>query len=516
MSVARRLGLGFFLVGLIALATALMGAWGLQRSQAYTEAIYADRTVPLEQLGTLHYLVTRSRVVLMDAILSGKPETAAKRVAQYEDAKARAAKLWKDYMATRMTAEEAALAQKVTQAHLALVEQGFDPTASALKAGDFATARTVLDKQISPLNPALTKHLDELTMLQVRVAAEDYASAVEAARWSSGVMAALVVLAAVGCTLVGVGITRSLTRALGAEPAELAAVAERVAAGDLGGDTLSPARPGSVMASMQAMRQSLVRVVSTVRDGVDQVATASTQIAQGNADLSSRTEEQAANLEQTAASMEQLTGTVRSGADNARQANQRAQGASAAATRGGEVVSQVVQTMAQIQSASTKIADITGVIDGIAFQTNILALNAAVEAARAGEQGRGFAVVASEVRTLAQRSAEAARQIKTLIGDSVARVESGHALVSDAGRTIDEVVQQVRMVTDLIGEITAASVEQTLGIDQVGQAVVQLDKATQQNAALVEESAAAAESLKLQARRLADSVAVFRLDPVRA
>jgi methyl-accepting chemotaxis protein len=248
-----------------------------------------------------------------------------------------------------------------------------------------------------------------------------------------------------------------------------------------------------------------------VRSSVDSVSTASLQIAQGNGDLSRRTELQASNLQQTAASMEQLTGTVANGADNARQASQLAQGASETATRGGREVAEVVQTMADIQSSSNRIADITGVIDGIAFQTNILALNAAVEAARAGEQGRGFAVVAAEVRTLAQRSAEAARQIKSLIGDSVARVEAGQARVHSAGQTIGAVVQQVQRVTDLISEISAAAAEQTQGIQQVGQAVSQLDQSTQQNAALVEESTAAAESLRHQAQSLSHAVAAFRL-----
>jgi methyl-accepting chemotaxis protein len=318
-----------------------------------------------------------------------------------------------------------------------------------------------------------------------------------------------VLLAGITTTLV---ITRSLSRSLGAEPAELAAVASRIAAGGLASDGRASAPAGSVMASMQAMREALVQVVSSVRSGVDNVATASAQIAQGNSDLSSRTEKQAASLQQTAASMEELTGTVRSGADNARQANQLAQGASSAALQGGEVVQQVVQTMGGIQEASRRISEITAVIDSIAFQTNILALNAAVEAARAGEQGRGFAVVASEVRSLAQRSGEAAREIRQLIDDSVQRVDAGSRLVEQAGSTMASVVGQVRRVTDLIGEITAAAGEQTQGIELVNQAVVQLDQGTQQNAALVEQSAAAAESLKAQSARLAQTVAVFRLD----
>jgi len=241
------------------------------------------------------------------------------------------------------------------------------------------------------------------------------------------------------------------------------------------------------------------------------VATASAQIAQGNQDLSGRTEQQASALQQTAATMDELGSTVRNNADNAKQANQLALGASAVAVRGGGVVGQVVETMKGINQSSRKIADIIGVIDGIAFQTNILALNAAVEAARAGEQGRGFAVVASEVRSLAQRSAEAAKQIKVLISASVERVEQGTAQVDQAGRTMEEIVGAIKRVSDIVGEISAASAEQSSGVSQVGEAVTQMDQATQQNAALVEESAAAAQSLQQQAQQLVEAVAIFKL-----
>jgi len=290
-------------------------------------------------------------------------------------------------------------------------------------------------------------------------------------------------------------------------------VAERVRDGNLAmairddaRDELSP-----LLATLRDMQTALAGVVGSVRQNADGVATASAQIAQGNHDLSSRTEQQASALEETAASMEELSSTVRQNADNARQGNQLAQNASSVAMRGGEVVGQVVDTMKGINDASRRIADIIGVIDGIAFQTNILALNAAVEAARAGEQGRGFAVVASEVRSLAGRSAEAAKEIKGLISDSVQRVEQGTALVDQAGATMTEVVTAIRRVTDIMGEISAASTEQSQGVAQVGEAVTQMDQATQQNAALVEQSAAAAESLKAQARQLVQAVAVFRL-----
>jgi methyl-accepting chemotaxis protein len=310
------------------------------------------------------------------------------------------------------------------------------------------------------------------------------------------------------------GITRHLLGQLGGEPQAAAAVAQAVAEGDLrSAITVKPGDTHSVMAQLKAMQQALAQAVSSVRLGSESVATASAQIAQGNQDLSGRTEQQASALQQTAATMEELGSTVRNNADNARQANQLAQGASAVAVKGGGMVGQVVETMKGINQSSRKIADIIGVIDGIAFQTNILALNAAVEAARAGEQGRGFAVVASEVRSLAQRSAEAAKEIKSLITASVERVEQGTAQVDDAGRTMEEIVGAIQRVSDIVGEISAASLEQSSGVSQVGEAVTQMDRATQQNAALVEESAAAAMSLQQQARQLVQAVAAFKLQP---
>ncbi|MDE2297436.1 MAG: methyl-accepting chemotaxis protein, partial [Burkholderiales bacterium] len=316
--------------------------------------------------------------------------------------------------------------------------------------------------------------------------------------------------------LLGIGlayaITRHLLRQLGGEPGTAAAVAKAVAEGDLTthiqlgvGDTQS------LLARLASMQRGLVDAVTNVRQGSESVAIASAQIAQGNHDISLRTEQQASALQQTAATMEELGSTVRNNADNANQANQLALGASTVAVKGGAVVGQVVDTMKGINDSSKRIADIIGVIDSIAFQTNILALNAAVEAARAGEQGRGFAVVAAEVRNLAQRSAEAAKEIKVLIHTSVERVAQGTALVDQAGQTMEEIVRAIKRVTDIVGEISTASTEQSSGVAQVCQAVSEMDQATQQNAVLIEQRAAAAESMKQQAQQLVEAVAVFKL-----
>ncbi len=361
----------------------------------------------------------------------------------------------------------------------------------------FDTTTRVIDAQFKLIEASFDTLSDRL---QAEVAA---------ARWKIGSLAVTIALLAT----LGAWLMWSISRATVASITLALRAAESVAAGDLATPVGSAGRDeaGRLLQAIGAMQQALADVVGRVRANAQSVATASTQIAQGNQDLSSRTEQTASNLQQTASSMEQLTGTVKQSADSARQANQLAASAAEVAQRGGSVVSQVVSTMDEINASSKKISDIIGVIDGIAFQTNILALNAAVEAARAGEQGRGFAVVASEVRSLAQRSAEAAREIKGLIGASVDKVETGSRLVSDAGSTMNEIVASVQRVSDIIGEITAAAAEQSDGIGQVNTAVTQLDQMTQQNAALVEESAAAAESLREQAQRLEQTISAFRL-----
>jgi methyl-accepting chemotaxis protein len=353
---------------------------------------------------------------------------------------------------------------------------------------------------------------DDSRALEKNLADQLAWEASEAANTATMLMAGLALILLLISAVIGWLIARDFSRLLGAEPAELSALVGRVAEGDLSGQL--QVRTGdaiSVMAVMARMQKSLIGVVSTVRQGSESVATASVQISQGNIHLSQRTEEQACALEETAASMEELSSTVKQNTDNAKQANHLAQSASTVAIKGGEVVAQVVDTMKGINDSSTKISDIISVIDAIAFQTNILALNAAVEAARAGEQGRGFAVVASEVRSLAGRSADAAKEIKSLITASVERVKLGTALADQAGATMTEVVNSIRRVAHIMGEISAASSEQSGGVSQMSEAVRKMDQVTQKNAALVEEIAAAASSLKIQAHDLVDTVAVFKL-----
>ena len=353
------------------------------------------------------------------------------------------------------------------------------------------------------------KKVNELVDFQTDLMSEDGKAAGLVADAAQRMMLILSAVAALLTVFFAWFITRSIT-----VPLNLAVqVAQRVAAGDLTShiEVMSKDETGALTLALKDMNDSLKKIVGEVRSGTEAIGSGTKQIASGNADLSQRTEEQASSLEETASSMEELTSTVKQNAENAKQANQLALGASTVAVKGGAVVSEVVTTMSSINESSKKIVDIIGVIDGIAFQTNILALNAAVEAARAGEQGRGFAVVASEVRNLAQRSAAAAKEIKALIGDSVDKVGAGTKLVDEAGKTMEEIVNSVKRVTDIMSEITAASQEQSAGIEQVNQAITQMDEVTQQNAALVEEAAAAAESLEEQAQNLQAAVAIFNI-----
>ena len=379
--------------------------------------------------------------------------------------------------------------------------------------GAQAEASALLAQQAAPAFSDWLASINRLIDLEERLNKDAATDARGVATGFLGWMALLCAGAIGAGSLAAWYVSRGLLRQLGGQPDYAASIVAAIAAGDLSVKIATrPNDRSSLLYAMDGMRANLVRIVSQVRSGTESIASVSTQLAAGNRDLSSRTVRQAGTLESTAASVEQLTGTVRQNADNARQANALAESASAVALRGGDVVAQVVQTMASINDSSKKVVDIIGVIDGIAFQTNILALNAAVEAARAGEQGRGFAVVATEVRNLAQRSAAAAKEIKALIGSSVERVDVGARLVDQAGATMEEIVTSVRRVTDIMAEITHASAEQSVGIEQVNGAIGQMDEATRQNAALVQQASAAAASLELEAEQLTTMVSVFRLE----
>lgn len=501
--------LGILIVVLMGVATL---AWtSLASTNGFIRTLYDDRVVPMGQLAEIQRLALRDRILVTDAVRNPDPRNVNRRVKEALANRQKADKLWKEYFTKRLPPEERTLAERFPRANEQYIDQGIKVAVRMLQAGDIASANEVAGAQISKAAPEYTDLFEDLMALQVRVADEIYLG-------SQSSYATLKIVLALVCAgglaiafLAGGFITRMLIRRLGAEPYELAAYSNEIAAGNLAPSFIRKAHTGSVMDAMQRMRVSLSDVVSTVRSGVDNVASASNQISIGNSDLSGRTEEQASSLEQTAASMEQLSSTVLSSAENARQALQLVDSASTAAAEGASVVQSVVTTMADISTSSSKISDIITVIDGIAFQTNILALNAAVEAARAGEQGRGFAVVATEVRTLAHRSAQAAKEIKSIIEMSSQAVQTGSSRAQAAGAAMGAITQRVQSVASLISELAAATKEQAGGIGQVNQAISSIDQVTQANAALVEEAAAAAESLKHQAGRLLQSVAAFKL-----
>ena len=515
MKVGTRLAFGYGVVILLLIAVAITGVLRMAQIQGRLESIVNVTAAKTAQAKNMRLALYARMVSLRDlGLLTAESELMAetRNMLTHQEAYAKAEKALAELMENHASDKEKELLAKIKEQEGSAGLLIAKATALALD-NKSAELTQVLNKELAPVQRKWMDafqafiELEEAQSLQTLHQAE--AEYVSARLWMIGLAA----LAALVAAVAGVLLTRGLVRQLGGEPGDAMQVAERIAKGDLTVDVrLAKNDRGSMMASMKSMRENLAALVLQVRQGTDSIAAASAQIASGNLDLSARTEQQAGSLEETASSMEELTSTVKQNADNARQANQLAVTASEVAEQGGAVVSQVVQTMGAINESARKISDIIGVIDGIAFQTNILALNAAVEAARAGEQGRGFAVVATEVRSLAQRSAAAAKEIKTLIGDSVDKVGEGSQLVDKAGTTMSEVVSAIRRVTDIMGEITAASAEQSAGIDQVNQAVAQMDQVTQQNAALVEQAAASSASMQEQARALATLVGTFKVD----
>lgn len=471
---------------------------GLEAANAKSLQAAAMKSAILEAGLSMRNLFLRS-----DADLMNKEDAAVKaQMKVYDAAREKLAK-------SGLSEAEKKILDEIAVTDIEIAKSFKEAMGQALSF-DSEGAVKVMANRIDPLNAKTLVEINKLVEIQQKAARAVLENSAQGDRHL------IMILVACGgvALLFGAFFAWIVTRSIVSPLRDAVELAQRVASGELKAqsDVSSVCEIGDLLRALKDMNDSLINIVTRVRGATDSISTGSGEIAAGNMDLSARTEQQAGSLEETASSMEELTSTVRQNADNARQANQLANSASDTATRGGSVVNEVVETMGSINASAKKIVDIIGVIDGIAFQTNILALNAAVEAARAGEQGRGFAVVASEVRSLAQRSAAAAKEIKTLIGDSVEQVERGSKLVDQAGATMMDVVASVRRVTDVVSEISAASQEQTAGLDQINVAITQMDQVTQQNAALVEQAASAAESLQHQAEVLVDTLSVFKLE----
>ncbi|QCP51487.1 methyl-accepting chemotaxis protein [Trinickia violacea] len=517
MRVAMRLGIGFTLVSVLLVLVTLFGLNRMAQLEASMVDITDVNSVEAQLANRLDQSISNRALALRNLILLQPDQQdqiaiETKRFdeesATYEDARSKLATM---FALPGTTSDETTLLEQIKQQGdqaLPLMQKARELVLSGQK----DAAYHVLRFDLRPVQAKWWDFVRQLRDLEHQQNAEETAAAKASYRESRAWIIAIASLALLTSVVSATLITRGLLKQLGGEPGDAVDAANSVARGDLAIDVvLKAGDTSSLMHAMKTMRESLVVIVSQVHTSTGTIASAAGQIATGNLDLSSRTEQQAASLEQTAASMEELTATVKRNSEHAREANELALSASKVSERAGTVVSGVVQTMGAISDASSKIVEIIGVIDGIAFQTNILALNAAVEAARAGEQGRGFSVVAAEVRSLAQRSATAAKEIKALIGGSVEQVQAGNRLVEEAGSTMNEVVDSVKRVTLIMNEIMGASEEQANGIEQINQALTQMDQVTQQNASLVEEAAAAAESMREQAAALVQTVSVFKL-----
>jgi methyl-accepting chemotaxis protein len=512
LNIGPRLALAFGAVLLLATMALSLAIWRLQTTASTTQTMMAEPLAKERLISDWYRLVYTGSRRVTAIVKSSDPSLATFFAAETAESSKIAADYQKQIEALLRGDEEKKLYEDI-MAQRKLYLSARDTIILAKKEGRADEAAKLFDDKYVPTTKS---YLDIVQSLLDRQRKSIDAAATEIAASNANSRTLLIALGLL-TLVIGSACAWRITRSITVPVKDALGAAQRVAAGDLTVrvEVRSNDEIGQLVKALADMQATLSRTIGGIRHSTDSIATASAEIATGNQDLSVRTEQTASNLQQAASSMEQLNGTVKQTADSARTANQLATSAAAIAQKGGDVVSQVVSTMDEINTSSKRIADIIGVIDGIAFQTNILALNAAVEAARAGDQGRGFAVVASEVRSLAQRSAQAAKEIKGLIGASVEKVDSGSRLVAQAGETMREIVGSVQRVTDIIGEITAATTEQSDGIGQINASVTQLDQMTQQNAALVEEGAAAAASLKDQVVRLAESVQLFKLQPAR-
>jgi methyl-accepting chemotaxis protein len=510
LTIKTRLGALLALLCSLLIAIGTLGIYGMGASNDGLRTVYDDRTVPIGLIANIVELVMEQQALVLDAVNNPTSEVLRTNGAQVQRNLETITGIYQAYLASDLTTDEQRMAESWAAVWRHFVENGLRATMELLQRGEIERAIQQAYEVMLPAFGPVREGAAALKQLQVDVAAAEYAEAVARFETLRAVMIAAIVFGIILAAGIGYAVVQAVVQPLD----EAVRVAGAIASGDLTNriHVASNDETGRLLTAMQQMNDQLAELVIEITEASALVATGSRQIAAGNANLSQRTEEQASSLEETASSMEELTSTVKQTADNAGRANQLANAAREAAEKGGEVVEKTVKAMAEINRSSKRVADIVGVIDEIAFQTNLLALNAAVEAARAGEQGRGFAVVAAEVRSLAQRSASSAREIKELIADSVQKVDDGADLVGQSGKTLEEIVTRVKKVTDIVAEIAAASQEQSAGIEQVNTAVMQLDELTQQNAALVEEASAASQSMADQARTLSELIGRYRVN----
>jgi len=511
-SLRSRLTIVVGFIALMAVGIGVLGLFGMDKANDGLKTVYENRTVALEQISRIDRLLVQSQLELVEAIQDSMAATIKKKSEQIEKNIAEIDQTWDIYSKSELSANERQLAVSFNGDKQKIINDGLRATMKAMGDGDLAHASELLDT-VQSLSVPLRKSLDALRKIQVDQAKGDYQQSNSRYQILRGIVIAVIVGGGLLAGALGYFLIKNVYSQLGGEPSYAQEIVHSIAAGDLTvAVELRADDNKSLLFAMKSMQQKLSHTMREIRDSTDTIATASNEISLGNMDLSSRTENQASALEETSASLIDLTNSVKTNADNTRQANQLAHSASDVAHRGSTAVLQIVDTMGSINASARKITDIISVIDSIAFQTNILALNAAVEAARAGEQGRGFAVVASEVRNLAQRSAAAAKEIKELISRSVEEVNHGSTIVASAGATMKEIVDSVQRVTEIMTVISTANEEQRDEINQVSSAINQIDEGTQQNSALVEEAAAASESLREQSEVLAELIRTFTLD----